>query len=58
MFKRIATLMLLTFMALMSAGCPCPATKLNVTVELDDAMRDKREAADVADKITRAPKKP
>lgn len=43
MLKKALALVALTFMGLMSVGC-CSTTKLNVTVDLDDAMRQKLES--------------
>jgi hypothetical protein len=43
MLKKIMALFVLTVMGLMSVGC-CATTKLNVTVNVDDAMKAKLES--------------
>ncbi len=40
MIKKLSALALLTFMGMMSVGC-CSTTKLNVKVDIDDAMRER-----------------
>jgi hypothetical protein len=43
MIKKAFGLVILTFVGLMSVGC-CSTTKLNVTVSLDDAMRQRLDS--------------
>jgi hypothetical protein len=44
MIRKVLALAALGVMSLMAVGCSCAPAKLNVTVSLDDAMRQKLEA--------------
>ena len=46
MLKKSLSLLALAFFALLSVGC-CPNQRMNITVELDDAMKQRLTELDV-----------